>query len=585
MASPALTPAKAVLLAVQLASEANIPSLRTLISLNRKTLDTELVLRILLSHLPESLESSKYVPLLEELNSGFSAEATPASIDASFLEELNDADAKKQVRKLHLLTLAWPECPADAPADPFTLFLIHRSLRIDESTGLIAQLPELLTPFVQESQYLRTWMISTIIPLVRLNYEYHPEGDVAIPITRFENLDERVGIPLLLSRTGKSRATDSSHDPTIGRDIRGLVGPWMYGDVRWKRRKFPKSSTPDVQAIGSLDQAPANDKYLGWEEVFKWMTVQAVTSWKTAVEAIEQWDGPGDVDLGGYEDSIELLNEDDQQELESKFARAILATAYLIPGDSEEALDGVQRVLVRLITLADRDRIPTLQAAAALLTPISSLGQSEILAPRSAAYLRNNLLENGNPLTSPSKHAIKLLHALLLSAFLCTRAGCRLSVRDVGQLVFLQEERDQKAVFTRLILAFSNGPKADDKYWVKMRNEILWLRSWGAEELSEEADSGKGRGVFGSIPREFAEAEILKLLLAGTRKFGSLTLSVNTHCIIGYDLARSIYETSPDQPLSKNILHSAIISSAMDAYDNATNANRTRGGIKKCNDM
>jgi protein transport protein SEC39 len=54
---------------------------------------------------------------------------------------------------------------------------------------------------------------------------------------------------------------------------------------------------------------------------------------------------------------------------------------------------------------------------------------------------------------------------------------------------------------------------------------------------------------------------------------------------LGYTLARSIYETSPDRPLAKKALHDAIISAAMNAYDNATNANKTRGGVKKCDDM
>jgi hypothetical protein len=64
-----------------------------------------------------------------------------------------------------------------------------------------------------------------------------------------------------------------------------------------------------------------------------------------------------------------------------------------------------------------------------------------------------------------------------------------------------------------------DGPKSDDKYWVKIRNEILWLRSWGAEELSEGTDALKGKGVFGQLPKEFIEAELLKALLANTRKF------------------------------------------------------------------
>lgn len=53
----------------------------------------------------------------------------------------------------------------------------------------------------------------------------------------------------------------------------------------------------------------------------------------------------------------------------------------------------------------------------------------------------------------------------------------------------------------------------------------------------------------------------------------------------GYALAKSLYEDSPEQPLPKGVLRDAIYAAAMSAYDNASNPNRTRGGLKKCNDM
>jgi hypothetical protein len=53
----------------------------------------------------------------------------------------------------------------------------------------------------------------------------------------------------------------------------------------------------------------------------------------------------------------------------------------------------------------------------------------------------------------------------------------------------------------------------------------------------------------------------------------------------GYTLAQSIYEQSPDPPLAKKDLQETIASAAMHAYDNASNPNKTRGGVKKCDDM
>lgn len=53
----------------------------------------------------------------------------------------------------------------------------------------------------------------------------------------------------------------------------------------------------------------------------------------------------------------------------------------------------------------------------------------------------------------------------------------------------------------------------------------------------------------------------------------------------GYNLATSIYEASIDPPLPPKVLHDTVISAAMSAFDNASNASRARGGVKKCDDM
>lgn len=519
MAEPELSPAKAVLLAVQLASKGQISALRNLISLHRNTLEAKLVFRILLSHLPETLDSSDYVTFLEDLEAGSWTEDSKDSVDTSSMSEISEADAKKKVRKLRLLPLLWPDAPEDAPTDPLVLFLIHRSLRIDQSTGLITQLPGLLSPFLHHSDYLRTWMISTILPLLRLNYEYHSEEGTVLTIPKFESLDDHAGVTVLLSRTGKDQPGDAASDPTVGRDLRGLVGPWMYGYTRTKRRKLQKNSALSLQAVEPLEEPSAADhKYLGWEEVLKWMIDQAGTTWKTAVEAVEQWDGPGDVDLGGYDDGATWLDEDEQQHLKARYARSVLATAYLISEESEAALNGVQRILVRIITLLDRDRIPTLQAACALLTPVPDFDGSNLLVPRNASYLRNDLLDDQNPLTSAKEESIRLLRALLISAFLCTRARCPISIKRAGELAIVQDEHEQKLVFNNF-MHHVNGPKEDDKFWIRTRNEILWLRGWGEEELEEGADNIKGRGIFGQLTKEFIEVEVLKSLLTNTRTF------------------------------------------------------------------
>jgi hypothetical protein len=529
MADLSLSQAKAILLAVHAAIKADIPTLRTLVAQQRKTLRADIILRILLTYLPESLDSSRYVSFLQDLASGSLLVDDKLEIDTSAIDEISDVDANKKVKKLHLFPLVWPSAPTDAPEDPFILFLIHRAYRIDEETGLITQLPEIIAPFLDYSQYLRTWMISTLLPLLRLNYEYHPQESALQTIRSFESLDDRTGVDFLLSRTGINVNNGGDTSKSIGRDLRGLVGPWMYGDNQWKRRRVGTNSDRDTQMVAPLDEVLKDPMSAGWEEVFKWITFQATNSWVTCVEAVEQWDGPGDVDLGGYGNGTVWLEEHEQQNLEKRYRRAALAAAYLIPEASLEALTGVHRILARLVALLDLGRVPTLPAAAALLAPVPAIRESTVGTAKNATYLRTALMEEWNVLTTPNSTSISLLHGILISAYLLTRAGVPCTVRRAGELILLQDEREQNFEFQRLIHKLVNGPKGDDKHWTRVRNEVLWLRDWGADELSGGRDGSQGRGVFGKVRKDFLETELLKVLLANTRK---LTTPTKLYCYL-----------------------------------------------------
>lgn len=55
--------------------------------------------------------------------------------------------------------------------------------------------------------------------------------------------------------------------------------------------------------------------------------------------------------------------------------------------------------------------------------------------------------------------------------------------------------------------------------------------------------------------------------------------------VLEYSIARSIYETSSTKPLPEVTVRNIIHSAALNAFDNASNPNRTRGGLKKCHEM
>ncbi|ESZ93276.1 hypothetical protein SBOR_6314 [Sclerotinia borealis F-4128] len=574
MANLHLEPGKVLWIAVQSTSKGNLRLLRTLVSRYRNVLRNDLIFRILLTHLSESLDPSNYVPLIQDLVSENLKDDPKDTIDLSEIKGINPAEDNMKARKLHLLPLLWKDAPLDVPEDHLVMFLMQRALRIDSETGLLSQVPALLAPFLSHSSYLRTWTISTILPLLRLNCEYHPDTQPILTIREFEALDDIKGTKHLLSRTGKDSSTSGEENKSIGRDLRGIIGPWLYGDNRWKQRKVQNEVSGQSQAAAaaatSLEKAGIiNHKYAGWELIFAWITAEAGISWETAVKAIEQWDGPGDVDLGGFEDGTQWLDEEDQRHLEQRYAKAALATAYLVPESSIEALTGVHRIISRIITLLDLDKMPTLEAAAAILNPVPSFEKSNHLSLTNAKYLRNDHLEEENTLTKPNEPSINLLRALLISAYLFTRVGEGCTVKRAGELALLQDEREQMIAFRAFISVINNRPGRDDRFWNKLRNELLWLRNWGVEEVEDFTSTSHGRGVFGQLAKEFIEMEVFKLLLANHQ----------------YTLAQSIYETSPEKSFSKELLQSAIFTAAENAYDNASNPNKSRGGVKKCNDI
>ncbi|KAK4203915.1 Sec39 domain-containing protein [Triangularia verruculosa] len=547
-----LSPAKLVLLAVHFAVQADIDSLAVLAARHDTVLRKDLVLRILLTYLPETLQSNKYVGFLENLEKGTLSENTSHDVDASSVENLAEEDATKRVRKLRLLPLSSKDTPKEVGDDHITSFLVRRSYKVDEEAGLLAELPTLLLPFMDHSPYVRTLLISTILPLLRRNCEYHPEDPIQYTLSAFQELPDRVAINLLLSQTGARE-----HDlPVVGRDLRGMIGPWLLDEKKWKTRRHSIAPSNGDEDDGIC---------AGYDEVLRWLTTQASKNWKVAVSVVQQWNGPGDADLAGWGE-LELT-EQQQDHVQRAYAQAALASAYVLPEASSEAIEGAYSIVAQVASLCDLEPLPPFSSTVTLLPPLAEQISEDIISTKTATFMRNDLLKSPNILTTPSNVTVAFLEALVISAHLLTQAGHPCTIRRAGELALLQDERDQKEQATKLIHHIShNGPKTDDKFWIRARNEILWLRDWGAEEISVDATP---RGVFSKLKKEFLEVEVLKALLSNTR----------------YSLARSLYEDSPDRPLDEKVLQDTVYATAMTAYDNASNPNRTRGGLKRCDEI
>ena len=505
-----LSPAKLVLLAVHFAVKSDVESLTSLASRHSTILRKDLLLRIILTYLPETVQSNEYVALIEQLEAGEFSETGAHDVDCTPVADLTDEDAAKKVRKLRLTPLAVPDVPLEPSEDATVLFLLQRAYKVDEEAGLLDELPALLTPFLDRSPYIRTLMVSTLLPLLRRNCEYYPQEPIPYTLLGFQQLPDSVAVNLLLSQTG-GRDEDL---PSVGRDLKGLIGPWLLNEKRWKEKKRRRASHASNTGLQDDDEA-SETSCPGWEQVLQWLTSRASKSWRVAVSAVDQWDGPGDVDSGGW--GSMWLNDQEQDHLERSYARAALASAYLIPESSIEALEGAYSIVSKISGLLENPLAP-LSNALAILPPLSENITPAITAARNATYMRNNMLDASNVLTAPNAAATTFLQALIMSATILTKAGQPCTLRRAGELALLRDEREQKAEASKLLHHLTNhGAKTEDKFWLRARNEILWLRDWGAED-STSPSGDLAKGIFGQVKKEFLEAEILKALLANTRK-------------------------------------------------------------------
>ena len=112
MATPTPTPLKdlstdqCILLAVHYASSADIPALHSFTPSRPDALSSELVLRILLTYLPETLDPALYRTYVSEVATRLylDVDREDVPIDTSLVSDIDAATARKRVKKLHRKT-------------------------------------------------------------------------------------------------------------------------------------------------------------------------------------------------------------------------------------------------------------------------------------------------------------------------------------------------------------------------------------------------------------------------------------------------------------------------------------------------
>jgi hypothetical protein len=95
-----------------------------------------------------------------------------------------------------------------------------------------------------------------------------------------------------------------------------------------------------------------------------------------------------------------------------------------------------------------------------------------------------------------------------------------------------------------------------------------------------------GSGIFTHVGEDVLDAELLKAIL----KAGGM-ISVNNGgltSLIGVDYSVAVdffADNSVKSTLPKDEVETIVTNSILNAFDNASNGNRTRGGMKRASDM
>lgn len=499
--STRLSGAHAILLAARLCATGNPSSLPQLRARFPTTLTIERLLRIVLTFLPESTEPKSYIPVIRNIVDESVPRSDSHDVDTAPVQDLSEGAARKRVRKIRLLPLKYPgDEDSQDSADLLTIFLIHRAHRIDSETSLQPLVLELLLPFYQQSPVIKTWLVSCLLPVLRLNYEYYPYQDKSCSVETLESLDDQTATNILLSMAGTRK-----NDTDLIQNLRGLVGPWMYGSNLPRRQRFRQLECRNSIPLSQTD-VHEFETY-AWEYVNEWLLSRSLVDAEVVSNTFINWDGPEDVDLGGYVGEHERLPSDQLEQLRYRYGQTGLAVIYQSSGVSlEESI----RVLERVGSLLGLEGFSFTPSGGSDL-PTVEFDASPIQSASRATLFQNALLVPTNPLTYPSPSSISFLSGLLLSLRTLEELGHSIPCRTATNICLHSNEDMQLYELRGVMASIAQARSGQD--WITVRRKLLWLRDWKAEAGKSSSNDSSCHGLFYRVPLEILEAEILKVLL------------------------------------------------------------------------
>ena len=516
---PSLSRAHILLLAINFTSASDLQSLVSLKYLHPTVLTPETTLTVLL-FLPESLQPSTYLSFIDSILDGSDAPSIAASNGSRSQPEVDTSSISDLSEKI-----------VERKVDRLLATVPKLSNVVAEETPLgrqelVAEWLRLRSKAIDSETGMLSSVESLLVPYLRRlpKVDAYYNGTVKVLSRMIYEYDDRAG-----QGFDEEESECENQDRTEKTLIRGLAQfealPVSAGVKQLLSRTSYNTVFRDLSTliIPYLQNQEFTSKLQGWKVFWEWLVSQDL---RTNYEVFMNWSGP--LGYGEAENPLAL-----------EYARTGMAVCYLCEDtclDSWEMMNKIQKRIVDILG-------PQHLRLGLSLQPFNRELYSGDLRAKLAI---NELLSAENKLTNPTIESLDLLGymitaARLLSATLYSTVHIRLSGTKEAQNMLL----------VRYVRS-GNWVKRTDQEWHSIIEAARWMRATA--------------GVFEQLTTQDCEEVLAKSLLSAA-KF---------KLVEDIYIKNSTYRTA----LGMKTFERAALDAFQEFYDNASNGNMTRGGMK-----
>ncbi len=318
-------------------------------------------------------------------------------------------------------------------------------------------------------------------------------------------------------------AETRSAQAQIARDLDELLTPWVDGSAK-----------------------------ACWGDVFQWIFDTSLTDFPLAAKALLDWDGPPSLRRDSLASNPKHL---------AAYAQTALAVVYAGQPWSGDLMRLSLDILQRFAAMTSLN-MPDISAPDPEIFGISLFKKNV----SDANLLHNALLSMDNKLTYPSESSLAFLVGVLKTGDILMQYKIHLTVAEITHLCLSASEEQHKQELVRILQQIQRLTSTEPN-WPSIRRQLLWLRSWHRTLENRQLASHPG-AVLGHLSEQHIESSLLDTILSMGQ----------------YSAARQIYLESRIPPLAAVRVEDQIVAAIYSAFDNASNGNRTRGGVKRASD-